>query len=267
MLVGGFEIIPAGESGSEHEDGGFGCVEIGDETVDDLELKAGVNENIVLTEGLASFSPEFKRASDGGADGDDAVAGGLRGFDGFYSIGGEEKPFGMHMMILDVIAADGQKCAEANVESEIFYLDAFGLEFGEERFCHVETGRRSSGRAELFGPDGLVTLDILLVGVAVEIRRKRDVAVIGDDLSEVATGGDSSSAVAENFVDGNDVVGLGAIGDVFNGKLVASMKFAAIHDMVDFVVVFFEYDEFAWAAVGQLSKDARAHDAGIVEDE
>lgn len=42
------------------------------------------------------------------------------------------------------------------------------------------------------------------------------------------------------------------------------MEFAAVHDVVDFAVVFFKYDEFAGAAVWQFGKDARAHYARVI---
>lgn len=100
-----------------------------------------------------------------------------------------------------------------------------------------------------------------------KVGRKWNIAVIGDDLCEVATSGNSSGAVAEDFFNGDDVVSFGTVGDVFDGKLVAGMKFAAINNVIDIAIVFFEYDKFARATVGELCKDARAHNASIVEDE
>ena len=44
------------------------------------------------------------------------------------------------------------------------------------------------------------------------------------------------------------------------------MKFATIHDVIVGIIVFFEYDEFAWATIGKLSKKTRAHDASVVEN-
>lgn len=107
MFIGRFEIFPVGESSREHEDGRFRRMEIGDEAVDDLEIEARINKDIVLTEGFASFGPEFERASDSGADGDDAMTGGLSFLDGFEGTIGYMKPFRMHVVIFDIIAADG----------------------------------------------------------------------------------------------------------------------------------------------------------------
>ncbi len=46
------------------------------------------------------------------------------------------------------------------------------------------------------------------------------------------------------------------VGDVLNSELIADMKFAAIHNVVNFASMLFEYDKFARTTVGQLSKDA-----------
>ena len=256
MLVGGFEIFPVRKSRSKHKNGRFGCVEICDEAVDGLEFEAGVNEDVVFAGSFTSFGPIFERASDGGADGDHAMAGGFGILDGFKGVGGDVEPFGMHMMFFDVVAADGKECAKADVKSEVFDLDAFGLEFLDELFGHVEAGGGSGGGAEFFSPDGLITLDIGLVGVAMKVGRKGNIAVIGNNFGKFAIGGDGSSAVAEDLFDSDNVVCLGAVRDVFDGKFVASMEFTAIHDVVDIAVMFFEYDEFARAAIGKFSEDA-----------
>ena len=87
----------------------------------------------------------------------------------------------MHVVFFDVIAADREESAEADMEGEIFDLDAFGLEFFDKFFSHIETGGRCSGGAELFGPNGLIAFNVVLIGIAMEIWWKWDVAVIGDD--------------------------------------------------------------------------------------
>ena len=100
------------------------------------------------------------------------------------------------MVFFDIIATNRKKSAKTDMESEVFDLDTFGLEFFDKFFGHVEASGGGGSRTELFGPDGLVTFDVVFVGVAVEIGRKGDIAIIGDNFSEVAIGGDGSSAVA-----------------------------------------------------------------------
>ena len=115
VVVGGFEVFPAGEGGSEHEDGGFWGVEVSDESVDDLELEAWINKNVVFAFGFAGFAPEFESARDGGADGDDVVAGGFGLLDGGDSFGWDVEPFGVHVVLFDVVAADREEGTEADV--------------------------------------------------------------------------------------------------------------------------------------------------------
>lgn len=215
---------------------------------------------------MAGFGPVFERAGDGGADGNDAVTGCLGGFDGGDSFGRDVEPLGVHVMFFDLVAADREESAEADVKGKILDLDAFGSELAEELFGHVEAGGWSGGRAELFGPNGLIAFDVVLVGIAMEVWREWDVAVIGDNFGKVARGGDGGGAIAENFFDSDNTGGFAVVGDVFDGKLVAGVELAAIHDVVDFAVVFLENDELAWAAVRELGKNARTHDAGVVEN-
>ena len=59
MFIGRFEMVPSGESGSKHENGGFWSMKISYESVDDLEFKAWINKDIVFTFGFASFGPIF----------------------------------------------------------------------------------------------------------------------------------------------------------------------------------------------------------------
>lgn len=132
MIVSRFEFVPASKSGSKHKDSGFGCMKIGDKAIDDLKIKTWIDENIVFTLSFASFGPIFKRTSNGSADGDDAMAGGFGGLNGGDSLRRNMEPFGMHVVVFDIIATDREKSAETNVESKIIDLDAFSLELGDE---------------------------------------------------------------------------------------------------------------------------------------
>ena len=82
VVVGMMQMFPASKGACKHENGGFGCVKVGDEGIDQLELEAGVDENVVLTLGFSSFGVIFESAGDSGADGDDAMMRGLGGIDG-----------------------------------------------------------------------------------------------------------------------------------------------------------------------------------------
>lgn len=87
-------------------------------------------------------------------------------------------------------------------------MDAFGLEFFDEVGGHVEAGGWSGGGAVFFGPDGLVAFDVGFGGVAMHVWRERNVAELFGDLVEWGFAGGDSDAVAEDFLDFDDGVGL-----------------------------------------------------------
>lgn len=74
VVVGGFEMIPAGEGGSEHEDGGFGGVEISNKGIDELKFVAWVDKDIVLALGLAGLGIVLQGAGDSSAESYDSGA-------------------------------------------------------------------------------------------------------------------------------------------------------------------------------------------------
>ena len=158
-------MVPAGKSGGKHEDGRFWRMKVGKEGIDDFEFETRIDKNVVFAFGFAGFGPEFERASYSGADGNDAVASGFGGLDGRDGFGWNLEPFGMHVVFFDIVATDWQESAKTNVKSEILNLYVFGLEFGEGCFGHVEAGGWGGGRTEFFGPDGLVALDVVGIGV------------------------------------------------------------------------------------------------------
>lgn len=219
-------MVPASKSGSKHEDGGFWRMKVREQGVNYLEFETRIDKNVVFAFGFARFGPEFERAGDGGADSNDAMAGSLRGFNGFDCLGRNLKPLGMHMVLLDIVATNWQESTKANMKSKVLDLNAFGFKFGEGFFGHVETGGWSGGGAEFFSPNGLIALNVVGVGIAMEIWRKRNVAVGFDDIGEWTVTADGGGTVAKNFLDGDLVVG------IVNGEDVASVELATIHDSI-----------------------------------
>ncbi len=267
MFVGWLEMVPAGKSGSKHQDSAFWRMEVRNKGVNHFKFDTRVEEDVVFAGSFAGSGPELERASDGGANGNNAMAGSFGSLDGFNGVFWEVEPFGMHFVLFDVIGANWEESAEADMECEIFNLDAFFLELFKQFFCHVETGGWSGGGAEILGPDGLVAFDIFFFGLAMHIWGKRNVAEILRDFFERTSGSCGRSAVAEDFFDSNNICCQFTGCNVFDDELFAFVKFATIHNVVDFAVVAFEHDELAWVAVRfAFGEDTAAHDAGIVED-
>ncbi len=100
-----------GEGGDEHEQRGFGEVEVGDEGVDDAEGGWGVEEDGGGTgacgDGAMFLGEVFEDPDGGGADADDAAffLDGL--LDGIGSGGADGEAFRMHAVILHGGAFDG----------------------------------------------------------------------------------------------------------------------------------------------------------------
>lgn len=199
-------------------------MKVREQGVNYLEFETRIDKNVVFTFGFTGLSPVFKRAGDSSANGDDAMTGSLSGFNGFDCFGRNLEPLGVHMMFFDIVATNWQESTKADMKSKILNLDAFGFKFGEGFFGHVETGGWGGGRAEFFGPNGLIALNIVGVGVAMEIWWKRNVAVGFDDIGEWMVTADGGGTIAKDFLDGDLVVG------IVNGEDVASVEFAAIHD-------------------------------------
>ncbi len=235
-------------------------MEIGKEGIDDFEFETRIDKNVVFAFGFAGFGPEFERASDSGTDSNHAVASSFGGLDGRDGFGWNLEPFGMHVVFFDIVATDWQESTKTNVKGEILNLYAFGLEFGESCFGHVEAGGWGGSRTEFFGPDGLVALNVVGIGVAMEIWWKWNVAVGFDDIGEWTVATDGSGAIAEDFLDGNLIVG------IVNREDITCVKFAAVHDSIKIGFVLFEDDEFARTTIGKSSKKTRAHDTSVIKN-
>ena len=177
-------MVPAGESSGEHKHGGFGGVEVGKKGVDELEFEAGVDENVVFACGLVGFCIIFEGTGDGGANGDDATTTRLGSTNGADGAVRNVVPFGVHVVILHVVAADGEKSAKPDVECQSPDDNALRFEPSQELLGHIKTGGWSGGGAGLLGPDGLIALAVAGVGVAMKVGRKGDGAVPFDQLYE-----------------------------------------------------------------------------------
>lgn len=266
MIVGRFEMIPASKGSGQHENGGFWRMEVGNQCVDDFELEARVNKDIVFAFGFAGFAPEFESARDGSTDSNNTMTGFFGGLDCFDGGFWDMEPLGVHVVFFDVVAADWQESAETDVKGEIFDLDTFVFELFDELLGHIKAGGWSGSGAVFFGPDSLVALDVGLSGVATHVWRKWNVAVLLGDLVERGFAFGERNAVAENLFDSNLSIGFFAGFVIDDREQIAIVKFATIHDVVEFGIVAFENDEFARAAIWQFGKDAAAHNASVVKN-
>ena len=69
------------------------------------------------------------------------------------------------------------------------------------------------------------------------VWRKGNIAIILGDFFERASTDGSGSTIAEDLFNSNSIVGLLAVSDIFDDEFFSSMKFAAIHNVVNLFVV------------------------------
>lgn len=169
------------------------------------------------------------------------------------------------MVIFDGVGADREEGAEADVEGEVFDLDAAGFEAGEDFFGHVEAGGWGGGGSGFVGEYGLVALVVGLVGVAIHVGREGDFAELVGEIKEVRFAGDDGEAVAEDLVDSEDMFVSRA-----EEKLSAGAEAAAVHAFVATIIVLgvaLEDDDFASGAFCGFCVEAGFDDFCVVEDE
>lgn len=297
--VGAEDRFPAGKGADEHEKGGLGEVEVGEEPLDQAEAVAGREKDASgagvrlerLTGLVRGKDAVLKGACGSGADGDDTAAVGDGGVDGFGGAGRKGVDLGVETDIGEVVHADGLKGAEADVQGEVLDLNVAGAELGEDVGSEVETGGGGGGGAVLaglLGEDGLVTAPVFRAVrgklVAVDVGWQGHVADLLDLGEEVRVGGEAEGSFAE--ATGRDDLGLQErMVEMWGGKekVFADLNFAggAAEGSPDDLAgvlrteVFGEEDLDATGWVGRVGLGAEAgaggeeaggKDAGVVED-
>ena len=196
------------------------------------------------------------------------------------------EPLGVHFVIFYFVGANGEESAEADVESEIFDDYTFLTKLFEEFLGHIEAGGGSSGGAHVLGPDGLIALRVIFVGVAVEVGRQGNSAVFFGEVRERNARGNFGDAITQHVSNGNafserslapvEQSSSASQGAVVTGlsrsvlatsasmllesiiiahcQPIAIVEFAAVHYFLGFVAVSFENDKFAFSAIGKRSK-------------
>ena len=153
-------------------------MEVGDEAVDAVELDTGIQEDgCVAAAGfdLAVLGGDsLQGAAAGGADGDDAVPGGLGLPDALGGLLADGVPLAVHLVVGDLILHHGAEGAEAHMQGHFGDADPLGAEGVHQLRGKVEACRGGGGAAQLLGIDGLVlALVIQLLG---DVGRQRHFA-------------------------------------------------------------------------------------------
>ena len=219
----------------------------------------------------------FEGAHGGGAHGYDVLA--AVGDEAAEVVGGDMDGFDVHLVFADGVGADGFEGAGADVEGDVFGLDALGFQMVEYLGGEVETCRGGCHGAVVVGVDGLVAGGVGGFGFAVEVGRQGDDSGGLDDLGEggsagplevhhpgvahgLAAGGGEGGSVAGIYVEGEgpgfpllvvaDEAGPGA-------KPALGEGFGDIH------AVGFEAEDLNGGAGLLLEEEAGMDDFGVVE--
>ena len=119
--VGATDVVVAGKRADQHQQGGFGQVEVGKEGINDTEAVAGGDEQAgVAAEWRkpAARCRAFQGAQGSGADGDDAATARTAGSDGIYHVFTDTEPFLVHDVRGKVFVAHWLKGACADVQGD-----------------------------------------------------------------------------------------------------------------------------------------------------
>ena len=242
-------------------------MEVGDDGVDDLEVVAGVDEDV----GPAALAGDLVSGCGGGlegadarrADGDDAVAGLLGLHDELGCLVGDAVVLLVHLVLLDVVDADGAEGAEADMQGDEAEVDAHLAQLLHLLFGEVQAGGRGGGGALFAVVDGLVAL--LVLEFLVDVGRQRRLAEAVEDLLEDAVVVELDDAAAEVGVFGDgarelraeadDVAGLGFLAGLDERLPVIGIEAAQEEDF-----------DFA-ARLVAVADEAGRHDARVVEDQ
>lgn len=195
LVVSVEDELTVGEGADEHQQGGSGEVEVGDQGVDDAETETRVDEEVgwaaegddgaawawVLSGALAGG---LQDADGGCADGDHAVAGEFGLVDLLGDFGAEFAELGVDGVLFDVLLGNGAEGVEADVEGDEGELYTQVAEAEEEFWGEVEAGGGCGDGSRLPGVDRLVAFGVGKGGV--DVGRKGDLTEV---LEEVIDGG------------------------------------------------------------------------------
>ena len=114
-------------------------MEVGQQSIDDLELETRLDEEIGRAGGgddrpSGSERDGLEGSHHGGADGDDAPASSTSRRDGGCRTGVDREALGLHPVVVEVVGRDRAKRAGSDVKRDLGDLDAGRFELGQELF-------------------------------------------------------------------------------------------------------------------------------------
>ena len=179
MGIGGLHGLQAHQRADQHEQGGFGQVEIGHQAVDRAELVARRDEDVGVAleraDDAVCAGRAFQQAEAGGADGDDPAAGGAGAVQAVGGGGVDPAPFAVHPVVVGLVDLDRQEGAGADVQGQGLAADPRCVQRLQQGIGKVQR-RGGRGDGALFaGKHRLIVAGVALVDrpLAGDIGRQR----------------------------------------------------------------------------------------------
>lgn len=270
-------VAGRGEGADEHEQGGAGQVEIGEERVHNLKSAGRINKNAGAA-AAGKHAPvilrgdRFQNAHGGGADGNDAATGGFGFVDEPRRFRADFVTLFVHRVAGERFGFDGRERAEADMQGDETNLDAARANFGKKRFGEMQAGSGRGDGTRRRGINGLITD---FVGGEIggffsfDVRGEGNFAESVERIQNIRHAGEFEASMAF-VVDGdNFCVNVGGVagGIVKNNFRADARAFAGAQHHPPIVdAIFFEQKNFKLAAgAGVDAAQAGGDDAGVVE--
>ena len=170
-------MVIAGEGADQHHQAALGQVEVGDQYVHQLELKARRDEDVGVATGNPSFCPAFQRADTGGAHGHDASAACLAGGNGRLGFGRHVVPLAVHLVLGQVLSFDRLEGACTHMQRHMRALHAHGVQLRKYALVKVQCSRGGRYGAGVFRKHGLVALHVFGRVAVRDVGGERHMAV------------------------------------------------------------------------------------------
>ena len=157
-------MITAGQGADQHNQGGFRQMEVGDQSIQNLEFVSRIDEDAGFAAAALNNTwgngSGLKCTAGSGAHCDDAAAVLFSFVNSLSSFFINMIDFTVHHMLFDFVYFYRAEGAKTNVQGHIGNINSFFLKFCQKLTGKMKTGGGGGGRAFLSGIYGLITIAI-----------------------------------------------------------------------------------------------------------
>ena len=187
MAVSTADVFHAAESRHQHQQGGFGQVEIGQQSLHHPETIAGKNEDVGLAAPrfqLAACRRRLQRAQAGRAHRHDAPSFRLGQPDQIHGLLRHGIPLAVHVVLGDFLHAHRLKSPRADMQRDVGGFHPHLFESFQHRRIEMQPCRRRGHRAGLARINGLIAGFVQRFRSMGDVRRQRQAAVLFQQIQQ-----------------------------------------------------------------------------------